>query len=903
MAVLVSKLNRHRALLLLGILFLTCLALLRVPPIVMAEHGVQHPDTEDCDDLPGKYNDFVIINQFVEAGDSRPITRKPDGSVVFTPIFNCYPFGLRFSILDPNTGDFIKWEETEKIPNDYVQIQSELAGVVTHRGDIQGEYYKPGDFATLPGATIFLVADPGNPLQEVYGFKWDFDNGGGFDAELLAWEFTFWGTGKKPSLFPELGYEMLVEIYDRPFNAPLAENEKKQFKINFNSYEDNSLLKKIRDRISISYWATAISRAAGIGGTRSACGVWSQGADVHSDVCAGLRAQDVSAGGVYIEPGGATVQRRFERHQEDTRLVARNLSGDMQVAGPLKTHRPNNQPAQLLRIDIVGNPRSGTSLAPCWSPGNKIVFAAVWDRDVKIAERKGPDAVMYPLDPDDLVLRVDWQRLDGKDEKAYAELTSDALARLYYSRQIEFSLDIPIITGDDPASVAERERWSTGPETEQGIQIRRGPFGVATRDTSTTTANAILSVDYAKPAAEGWIVGAFPEISTYGVGDPQNDIAEMEITGPWIQYRNPGAGCMGEDRLGVGGSSMFTFSGVVTGTPAHLTYERDWVVAGWTTMLNLVYAILVIIVAWMGLTIIVQQHIGGGGGGGAGAIREMVPRLALGLIAAATSYWWCRLLIDLADAISRYVSFALHVAPGDVLHAAKGALLTLGVGAAGAGAATLLTLGAAAPVAVGTTAILVLLLLVFLAFGMLVLMQMILRLVMINLLMVLAPLGMAMWILPHTSSWGRKWLQMWMIQLWQHALQLVGLSLAMSYMRGIGLNAPEAGGATGAIWMLILSIAALYLTYKLPSMLGDGGLSEGFLSTVFMVGNLAANAPKAIGAMGQIAGGFAMGGPAGAAMATLQMTTGLGQGTMGGMAGRIFNVMPPGGKTGGNFTP
>ena len=64
-----------------------------------------------------------------------------------------------------------------------------------------------------------------------------------------------------------------------------------------------------------------------------------------------------------------------------------------------------------------------------------------------------------------------------------------------------------------------------------------------------------------------------------------------------------------------------------------------------------------LILGWMGLTMIVAEHLGRPQAGW----REMVPRLALGLVAAATSLWWCALVIDVADAVSGFIAATLQI--------------------------------------------------------------------------------------------------------------------------------------------------------------------------------------------------------------------------------------------------
>ena len=70
-------------------------------------------------------------------------------------------------------------------------------------------------------------------------------------------------------------------------------------------------------------------------------------------------------------------------------------------------------------------------------------------------------------------------------------------------------------------------------------------------------------------------------------------------------------------------------------------------------------AALVVILGWMGLSFIISEHLGRSHAGW----REMVPRLVLGLVAAASSLWWCALVIDVADAVSGFIAFSLERHP------------------------------------------------------------------------------------------------------------------------------------------------------------------------------------------------------------------------------------------------
>ena len=831
-------------------------------------------DPPNCQLLPNGtsaagYSDFQIINSHLVEGDSAPVTRKPDGSVVFEPIFNCRPHAYRFTILRSGTSEAVLREETDGVDDDIVQATSWATGDslgIEYLDELRAE-----PFQITGGFPAFSVVDPDN--QELHQYKWDFDNGSGGDFEFGPAHGTLWFTGDPPSLHPDLRYDMLVEIFDqRPGGATPDPTPVLAFTIPFEGYQDSGIFTEIRRRLNPMYWIERLNGAAALGGTRGACSVWNNGASVESDVCLAMKETDVASGVGAPESPTSNYLRPADYHalQQRTALVSRGLDGRLQVGAPL--HQAPPLAPKLVRVEIPHYPLSAQGT--CWTTPHPIPMHIVFDKPVQTLRLRDPSdvvrepAILFYLTPSDTTTPL------------YAKMETAPLSNA--QRFVVFNYLLPHF--DAP----------TFSNKDAGEGIWFPPQPVVAREEfpdGTVNYNHDLDVTMELIVGTAFDPTALP-------GDPGYNAATLVL--PAVPYASGiemsntttrgGRGCVHGTRL-PGGDNPRNFTGIVTGTPARLTYERAWVVAGWTTMLNLVYAILVIIVAWTGLTIIAQQHLGGSQSPG---IREMVPRIILGVIAAATSYWWCRLLIDLADAVSGYISAALHVQPGDVLYAAFSTLGVLGLAggaagvggfaAGGVGAITSVATGGAAAVgaapvlgalAVGVMVIVVLLLLVYLGFGVLILMQMIIRLVFINLLIVLAPLAMAIWILPHTAAWGRSWLRMWMIQLWQHSLQLVGFSLAISYIRAISdLGGDELAGSSAIIWLLILSIAALYLTYKLPSLLGDQGVGEGFLDSVFKATATAAMVPRAVGNVAPVAAGFAVGGPAGGGLAIGRMIVG-----------------------------
>ena len=159
-------------------------------------------------------------------------------------------------------------------------------------------------------------------------------------------------------------------------------------------------------------------------------------------------------------------------------------------------------------------------------------------------------------------------------------------------------------------------------------------------------------------------------------------------------------------------------SDIITGTPAELTYLHPFVRDAWMVVWAIASGALIVILGWMGLTFIVGDHLGSRTAGW----REIVPRLVLGLVAAASSLWWCALVIDVADAVSGFVAASLFVAPGDLLRASLAVMLS--------------------PVLTGSVGLIILMAILYLIYAFFVLfviVQMVLRLALIDILLALSP--------------------------------------------------------------------------------------------------------------------------------------------------------------------
>ena len=295
---------------------------------------------------------------------------------------------------------------------------------------------------------------------------------------------------------------------------------------------------------------------------------------------------------------------------------------------------------------------------------------------------------------------------------------------------------------------------------------------------------------------------------------------------------------------------------IITGTPANLTYDHELVRQAWIIVWAIASGALVVVLGWMGLVMIVSEHLGRPQAGW----RELVPRLALGLVAAATSLWWCALVIDVADAVSGFIAATLQITPGDLLRSSINTLLTA------------VTAGS-----VGMALLLAFLYLVYGFYVLYVLVQMLVRLGLIDLLLALAPIALGLWILPHTAGWGRHWLKLFMTTVFQQAVQLIALALAFGFLADFADIAPVEA-VRDLVWKLLMSLAFVYLTTRVPSLMGNPGTFDAWLHTMYFGMSLPGSVVRSAKSIGTVVGGAMGGGPAGAGLGAVVAGTGIAAG-------------------------
>jgi hypothetical protein len=198
-----------------------------------------------------------------------------------------------------------------------------------------------------------------------------------------------------------------------------------------------------------------------------------------------------------------------------------------------------------------------------------------------------------------------------------------------------------------------------------------------------------------------------------------------------------------------------------------------------------------------GYNVMLRPYMGGATYVGA---LEFLPRLLLGGILINTAAWWCRLAIDANNAacavfgaptVADVVATVLRVAVFQI----SGVLMVL--------IATIMAI--------------------------LLLLQQLMRLALVDVLLVLAPLAGLLWILPQSHGWGRLWGRLFVGTVFAQAVQV--LTLRLGFNLATGLPPITAAG----LLQPLLGIAVLALALKVPGLMGGGAgggnLVSGLLGT------------------------------------------------------------------------
>lgn len=293
-----------------------------------------------------------------------------------------------------------------------------------------------------------------------------------------------------------------------------------------------------------------------------------------------------------------------------------------------------------------------------------------------------------------------------------------------------------------------------------------------------TAALAVLSVVLATPAAA--LAQSGPGT---GGGDCFLGICDP---GAWLRdvVGQIVAGFLGGLISGIGGaiSSFPNDVDFLLRTPEKLSYDNDTIQQFARASRALANGLLAVVALVGGFNVMFRPYLGSS----YASALELLPRFLLGAILVNSAGWWVRLAIDLNNAMCGVFGAGPPPNLADTLaHSMLPTDLLIG--------------------------------LIYVVMGLLLVLQQLMRLALVDVLIILAPLAAILWILPQTHGWGRLWGSLFVGTVFAQAVQVLALRLGFNLTTDIPPTT-----ASGLIQPL-LGIAVLFLTLKIPGLMRGGG--------------------------------------------------------------------------------
>src|SRR5262245_15201962 len=151
--------------------------------------------------------------------------------------------------------------------------------------------------------------------------------------------------------------------------------------------------------------------------------------------------------------------------------------------------------------------------------------------------------------------------------------------------------------------------------------------------------------------------------------------------------------------------------------------------------------------------------------------------------------------------------------------------------------------------------------LIYVVMGLLLVLQQLMRLALVDVLLVTAPLAAICWILPQTNGWARLWGTLFVGTVFAQFVQVLALRL------GFNLATSFPPGTAAGLIQPLLGIAVLALVLKIPGLMRGGAAGGNFVGSLVgtaMGAAVGSGASRLVGA--GLAGRGALGGVAATAV-------------------------------------
>ena len=155
------------------------------------------------------------------------------------------------------------------------------------------------------------------------------------------------------------------------------------------------------------------------------------------------------------------------------------------------------------------------------------------------------------------------------------------------------------------------------------------------------------------------------------------------------------------------------------------------------------------------------------------------------------------------------------------------------------------------------------LLIVYFVVVLLLLIHQVARLALVCVLLVLAPVGVACWLLPQTQRWAQLWFVLFFGTVFSQVGQVAALAVGAALATGMGVGGEQGGGPP--LLSVTIGIASVLLAMKMPSLFHAAVGGPSLRTVAILVGR--GGAGRAVGAALGAGGGGSGGGRVGGAVA------------------------------------
>lgn len=281
-----------------------------------------------------------------------------------------------------------------------------------------------------------------------------------------------------------------------------------------------------------------------------------------------------------------------------------------------------------------------------------------------------------------------------------------------------------------------------------------------------------------------------------------------------------------------------------TATPGHLTWDNPVVRQLWTLMWVLSGLVLLALLLWQGVKMSYDMWVDPQPSVG---LRELVPRMLLAVVLAASSLWICQVVLVLASDLTCFVAQATGTTMWSIVSSTVGDVMRIfqqwEYSLALDDEASLADVLMAWLKLIVVVFVILIFLIMFVIVFIKVCIMMLIRLVTLAALIVFAPLAFTLYASDSTAHWTRLWLKMFLGTTFVQAVVLIVLYMGINLMTtalsfgGVAAVSEEEKGLSDLIVGILIAFLTFGLADSVPKIINPAG--QGLTDSVRGMGRMA----------------------------------------------------------------